>query len=373
MRFYHPEPPRPANRQIHPVFIPFAGCPERCVFCAQNLQSGQETTPAEYLIESAFKQLENLPPLKFRGGFQTNPPPELAFYGGTFTALPVAVQEALLAEAGRLKNLGLVSRVRCSTRPDAITPEILQRLRTYSIGNHHDSRVLDDIEIGVQSFCREPLDASRRNYSGETAVRACRLVRENGFGLGIQLMPGMPGMSAAHFKRDVEICAGLEPDTSRLYPCLVLAGTRLAELWQAEDFLPWSLEEVLEHLPPAMLALWKRGIRIIRIGLAPQPELETAILAGPSHPALGQRLRSLALFEFLSEKISQFDQLNPPVQLNKAEQPALNISLYVPKRYQGELFGHGGELNERYAALGLTPDRIVWWDKEYFSLGNKQL
>jgi histone acetyltransferase (RNA polymerase elongator complex component) len=322
------------------VFIPFAGCPVRCVFCSQEAQSGTSHRRDNVLGAKVLAEIAQLAPTG-------KSPVELAFYGGTFTSLPLELMESFLLAANRLKEQGLLSAVRCSTRPDALSLELLLKLKALG---------LDTVELGVQSFCAEPLAASQRGYAPETAVQACHMVREAGLTLGIQLMPGMPGMRKEHFLYDQERCAAIRPDFARLYPCLVLEGTALAELWRKKLFTPWPLETVLELLPEALLNLWRAGVRIIRMGLAPQKGLPESILDGPAHPALGQILRSRALFRFIAEKI-----------LASGDREA-SWALHAPKRFQGEFFGHGRELAESYAGIRLDPADVHWWDKNCFEL-----
>lgn len=336
-KFRHPEPEAQKGR-VFPVFIPFAGCPTRCVFCSQEAQSGRLAAPLPAVLERVrrdFEQRSDANPL------------ELAFYGGTFTALPQSAQEECLNLAAELKARGLVTRVRCSTRPDAVSPGQLNFLR---------DKGLDLLELGVQSFCDGPLAESRRGYAGERAREACRLTLESGLSLGVQLMPGMPGMRAEHFMRDVELCAAIAPETVRLYPCMVLKGTELADIWQNGLFTPWPLELVLELLPEAMLKLWAVGSRIIRMGLAPEPSLAPDTLAGPAHPALGQILRSKALFLYVTGSVI-------PERLKGAP-----YSITVPSRFQGEFFGHKNELRKSWIESGLVNGRAVWHDAEHFEI-----
>ena len=252
--------------------------------------------------------------------------------------------------AARLKATGLISRVRCSTRPDAVSASGLARLRAHG---------LDVLELGIQSFATGSLEASRRGYGQEEALRACRLTREAGLELGVQLMPGLPGMKEEDFAEDIRLCLEARPALVRLYPCLVLEGTGLAEEWRGGGFIPWSMDQVMGALPPAILALWARGIRVIRLGLAPEAGLSEKILAGPRHPALGQMLRARALFLYLAER------LPPPEEL-------AGKALHVPRRTRGEFFGQRGELRLSYARRGLDPAVVRWWDRDYFELSSCQ-
>jgi histone acetyltransferase (RNA polymerase elongator complex component) len=309
------------------------------VFCAQDIQTGVPLRPPESILRS----LEE----SFAGMEAQNPARDLAFYGGTFTALPRETQNSFLAVAARLKREGKIRRVRCSTRPDAVSPRRLAALRRLG---------LDDLELGIQSFCDLPLRASRRGYSGTEARAACLKAREAGLGLGVQLMPGMPGMEEKHLEDDVEQCLELRPDTVRLYPCLVLAGTALAREWEEGAFLPWSLERICRLLPRAILALWGRGIRVIRLGLAPEKNLKENLLAGAWHPSLGQSLRGRALQLYLSSRL--------PGEPEKLK----GKILCAPRRAQGEFFGHRRELRPSYAAMGLEQKQVRWWNNDFFEL-----
>lgn len=272
-------------------------------------------------------------------------PYELAFYGGTFTALPDPWPETFLALAQRFRERGLVTRVRCSTRPDCVDDHMLAQLR---------DRGLDMVELGIQSFDDGALIASGRGYDGTMARQGCELVKGSGLGLGIQLLPGLPGDRPGLFAEDVRVAAEFEPETARLYPCLVIKGTPLARLWEQGSYVPWTLDRAIEELAAALPVLWNRGIRIIRLGLAPEGSLQENILAGPWHPALGQSVRGLALYEIVRGEVARLG--------------CRPTRLEVPRRYQGELFGHGNELADRYGALGLGRESIRYADVSGFTI-----
>lgn len=326
--FAHPEPPRD-RRRIRPVFLPFAGCPHRCLFCDQKAQTG--VAPAS--LEAILKTLEQgLRQAQDQGA----EPCELGLYGGTFTALPGDWPERFLQTIRPFRAAGLVTRVRCSTRPDALEPRRLAGLKDLG---------LDLLELGIQSFDDQALAASGRSYSQETALAACRIVRQAGLGLGLQLLPGLPGDRPGVFRSDVEIAARLAPDCARLYPCLVLEGTELAALWRNGGYAPWSLARARIELSLALTRLWRAGVPVIRLGLAPEPGLAARVLAGPAHPALGQEARSLALLDHLRRQISRLGR-----------RP---LGLEVPAGSQGEFWGQGGGLRRAYARLGLPRERVA--------------
>jgi len=335
--FHHPEP-QPATTRIWPVFLPFAGCPYRCVFCAQDKQTGQMETELGAMLESMKRELT-------KAAEQGRGPYELAFYGGTFTALPASWSLRFLEAAAHFRNTGLITRVRCSTRPDCINAKDIRALQAAG---------LDMIELGVQSFDDAILQASGRGYSGETARKGCELVKASNMALGIQLLPGLPGDREGVFQEDARIAAALKPEIARIYPCQVIDGTPLAAMWRRGDFTPWELERTKQELAEALLTFWRHHVRVIRLGLPPEPALSEHVLAGPQHPALGQSARALALQSIVRDQLGQLG--GAPGYME------------VPRRYQGELFGNGSELAKSYAAMGITRQIIRYVDTEHFLL-----
>lgn len=325
--FSHPAPAR-ERRRIRPVFLPFAGCPHRCLFCDQKTQTGTPPAPLEAIRETLEQDLR-------QAREQGDAPFELGLFGGTFTALPGDWPERFLQTIQPFRAAGLVLGVRCSTRPDAVDPARLRVLK--SLG-------LDLVELGVQSFDDAALAASGRGYDGSVARAACRNVREAGLGLGIQLLPGLPGDRPGVFRSDVETAARLTPDCARLYPCLVLEGTELAALWRAGAYTPWSLARARAELSLALSRFWRAAVPVIRLGLAPEPGLSARVLAGPAHPALGQEARSLALLDHVRRQIACLGRA--PGRLE------------VPVAGQGEFWGQNSRLERAYARLGLPRERV---------------
>ena len=335
--FTHLEP-APHPTRVWPVFLPFAGCPYRCVFCAQDKQTGQDGAELEKILHALEHDLDEA--LANGKG-----PYELAFYGGTFTALPEPWPQMFLGLAMRYRERGLVTHVRCSTRPDCVDDFSLSMLRAQG---------LDMVELGIQSFDDDALKTSGRGYDGDTARQACDMVKRAGLGLGVQLLPGLPGDRPGIFAKDVQAAADMGPETARLYPCLVIKGTPLARLWERGEYEPWSVEQAREELAAALPVLWEKNVRVIRLGLAPEGTLQENILAGPWHPALGQSARGLALFNMVREQAETLG--------------AASIRIDVPRRYQGEFFGHGNELYKPYMAIGLDKIHVRYVDGGEFVL-----
>lgn len=326
---------RQKQKLLIPVFIPFAGCPQRCIYCAQELQSGTSCNELERLYCNAKKSLPEI--LSLRQSVDKEV--ELAFYGGTFTLLPLAWQEKWLSLAGELKEKGLIQSMRCSTRPDALSDTSLTYLKKSG---------LSTVEIGVQSFDLETLTQSKRHYTPKQATDAANMIQEAGLSLVVQLLPGLPGSTPQTFAADIEIVKEIKPEAVRIYPCLVVKGTELATLWQNGEYLPWDMEETVASLASALLELASGNIAVIRMGLAPEETLLSSVLAGPWHPALGNLVQAKALYLFLQSKIYLL--------------PAKVQSLALPHKLQGVFWGHGKELAPAYAALGLNKNNVFFWE-----------
>lgn len=315
---------------IVPIFLPFLGCPQRCIFCAQHAQTGVYTASSTEILHGVRQHLE----ARLQ---QAAPPVELGFFGGTFTCLPEPVLQECIDLVQEYTAKGAVVSARCSTRPDAVNPAVLRRLRAGGFST---------VELGVQSFADVVLQASCRGYTGACARAACAMVRAADLKLGVQLLPGLPELNPTVFIHDMQCALECGAQFLRLYPCLVIAGTVLARLWQEGDFSPWSLETSVDSLARAYAMALAQDVPIIRMGLAPEKSLLPEILAGPQHPALGSMVQGLALVRAAEEAL----------QGRTAQR------VDVPAWCQGYFWGHAQSLKPRWAALGIGPD-TVFWDK----------
>ena len=165
------------NYYIIPIFISHQGCPHQCVFCNQDRIAGvYDEVTANDVREKINSYLDTMD--------TKNSIIEVSFFGGTFTAIPVAKQKELLAVAREYKDKGFIHKIRLSTRPDAINGYILNYLKEFKV---------DIIELGVQSLDDNVLRLAGRGHSVNDVENASRLIKEEGFTLGHQIMPGLPG------------------------------------------------------------------------------------------------------------------------------------------------------------------------------------
>ena len=272
-----------ARNRIYPVFIPHLGCPHACVFCNQHEITGAAA-------EEALRQLNSL---------TDNPPQgvscELAFYGGSFTAIPEAQQLVYLNAARLAMEAGAVSAIRLSTRPDAITPEILDRLWSYRVGT---------VELGAQSMRDPVLRAAGRGHTAEDVRTASRMIREKGLKLVLQMMTGLPEDDDDGAVDTARQLIALRPDAVRIYPAVIIRGTEMEKLWRRGEYREHTVEDAVRVCAKILPLFEEAEIPVIRLGLNPTDELSGgAAVAGAYHPALGELVRSRVLRNRVEQKL----------------------------------------------------------------------
>ncbi|ABQ47646.1 Radical SAM domain protein [Thermotoga petrophila RKU-1] len=254
--------------KIIPVFLPYAGCKRRCVFCDQIKATGQTKVPS---LDDIARIIEEYS--------RTSNEYELGFYGGTFTGLSEEQMEEYLRF---VKGFPVVKSIRVSTRPDEINERKLKILKKYGV---------NVIEVGVQSFLDEVLEKSKRGYTSKEAERACKLIKKNGFVLSVHLMVGLPGSD-----RRGEILSALRTvecgaDMVRIHPTLVFEGTELHRMMKEKGYTPLDVEEAVDICSDLVCILEGWGTKVIRIGYHVPVELRKYVVAGPFDPSLGDRVR----------------------------------------------------------------------------------
>ncbi|WP_461570627.1 elongator complex protein 3 [Thermincola ferriacetica] len=277
---------------IIPIFIPDLGCPNQCVFCNQQKITGQVNIPtAEEVARKIGDYLATLPDVE-------NRKVEVAFYGGSFTAIPVEEQKRFLRAAWDYYRTGKIQGIRISTRPDKIDEDTLSILMAYGV---------DTIELGVQSMDKDVLAFARRGHATEHVVKAAKLVKSWGFFLGVQIMIGLPGDSQEKALKTCNEVIGLGPDFVRIYPVLVLKGTELERLFYQGKYFPWQVNEVVDTAKKMLNRFERAGIEVIRIGLQNTEEISPGgeIIAGPYHPAIGELVYGALIYEQLRELLNR--------------------------------------------------------------------
>ena len=270
-----------ARESIIPVFVPHLGCPHNCVFCNQNRISGQlePATP-----QTVTDEIENAAAFLPKGGKR-----QLAFYGGSFTAIPAAEQEALLGAAKTYLDRGEINAIRLSTRPDAIDETVLERLHRCGV---------ETVELGAQSMDAEVLRRSARGHTAADVERASKLIKASGFRLILQMMTGLPGADDESSVETARRIIALEPDGVRIYPTVIVRDTALCDLWEARRYTEHTVEDAVRVCARLLPMFEKAGIPVIRLGLNPTDELSGgAAVGGAYHPALGELVKSRIMRE----------------------------------------------------------------------------
>lgn len=277
---------------IIPVFIPHKGCPNDCVFCNQKAITarGSDIGP-----EDVKKLIETyLPTLQGRG-LETI---EVAFFGGSFTGIPMEEQSAFLKVAKEYKDLGLIDKIHMSTRPDYINEDILDNLKSFDA---------DTIELGVQSFSPEVLTASNRGHTADDVYEACRLIKDYRFELGIQLMIGLPEDSLERCVFSARETVKIAPSIARLYPTIVLNDTELYNMYMDGRYKPLSTEEAVDITKEMYRILDGAGINIIRVGLKSTDLITDGgeIRGSTYHPAFRQLVEGAIAREDLEAQLME--------------------------------------------------------------------
>ncbi len=303
-----------ARQQIFPVFVPHLGCPHACVFCDQRQISGQTQPATADTVRRALIEAAAVP--------HTGAQRQLAFYGGSFTAIPVKEQEALLAAAKEGIDAGVIDAVRLSTRPDAIDRETLGRLQRYGVTT---------VELGAQSMDDEVLRLSGRGHTARDVEEAARLVREAGFTLILQMMTGLPGDTDEKCIETARRLIALRPDGVRLYPTVIVEGTALCRLWREGKYREHTVEDAVRVCAQLLPLFAEAGIPVIRLGLNPTEELSGgAAVAGAYHPALGELVKSRLMLERARAALS-------------GVAPGSSVTLSVSPRQLSQLLGQKRE------------------------------
>lgn len=258
------------------IFVPHVGCPHKCAFCDQRTITGKQKLPHADDVKAACEQALN----EVKDISDT----EIAFFGGSFTAIPREYMLELLEAAHEYVGEGRFKGIRLSTRPDYIDDEVLGILKSYGV---------TAIELGAQSMSDEVLEANERGHTAGDVRRASALIREQGFELGLQMMIGLYKSGNAQEDETYRSILDIHPDTVRIYPVVILKHTRLAELMECGEYQPMSFDEVLNLSARALKGFTEAGIRVIKCGLHASEFVEQDKVGGFYHPAFRELCEGL--------------------------------------------------------------------------------
>ena len=282
---------------IIPIFVPHLGCPNNCIFCNQKKISGQtKMVTAKDVKETIEYYLKN-----FKDNYKYV---EVAFFGGSFTAIETKIQEELLQAVQPYIQNKKVHSIRISTRPDAIDKQILRRLKRYHVKT---------IELGVQSMNNYILSRCQRGHTVEDVKKASKLIRLHGFILGHQMMVGLPESTMQDEINTTKEMIKLKPKIVRIYPVLVIKDTPLAVEYEKEEYIPLTVTQAVERCKEVVALFNQKKINVIRIGLQNTEEISdpskeaSQVAAGPFHPAFRQLVEAGLWYDSILKEIKKIN------------------------------------------------------------------
>jgi elongator complex protein 3 len=123
------------------------------------------------------------------------------------------------------------------------------------------------VEVGVQSVYDAVLKNIERGHNVKDSIESIRILKDLGLKINLHHMPGLPGLGT---KKDLAGMKSLfssqdfRPDMMKIYPCMVLKGTKLYELWKNKKYNPLTTQQAAE-----LIAEFKKSVpkyvRIMRV------------------------------------------------------------------------------------------------------------
>lgn len=285
------------KQYVIPIFIPHLGCPNDCSFCNQRSISGNQKMPTKKeVIQTIEEYLKNLK--------EEDIDKEIAFFGGSFTGIEIEKQKEYLEIANEYIKDKRIDGIRLSTRPDYINREILKMLKQYHVKT---------IELGVQSTNDYILKRCDRGHTFEDVKNASKLIRRYGFKLGHQMMVGLPESTKLDEIRTAKDLIKLKPKMVRIYPVLVIKGTKLEKELEVGEYKPLTVPQAVERCKELLYLFNKKNIQVIRVGLQNTDEItdpaskESEVVAGPYHPAFGQLVYDSIWYDSIVDKIKKIN------------------------------------------------------------------
>lgn len=253
------------------LFVVHKGCPHMCSFCNQRSISGSQKDVFPADVHSAARTAAaSLSESEAAGG-------EIAFFGGSFTMVDRDYMVSLLEAAHEYIEKGIFKGIRISTRPDGISREICEILKKYGV---------TAVELGAQSLDDRVLALNERGHTAKQVEDACKMLKEFGFEVGLQMMTGLYGSEDADSIKTADRIIALAPETVRIYPTVVIKGTKLCELMEKCEFKPKGIPETVELCARLIPMFENAGIKVIRVGLHSGGGVEEGFAGGAYHPAL---------------------------------------------------------------------------------------
>ena len=317
------------------MFIPHNGCPNQCSFCDQRYITGSKNQVSPNQVYDVLLDAKN----NLSGKDIES---EIAFFGGSFTAIDKEYMMSLLDTAYEFVKDGCFKGIRISTRPDAIDEEILNILK---------ERGVSSIELGAQSMDDEVLRVNRRGHSSLDVIKSSELIKKYGFSLGLQMMTGLYKSSILKDIETAEKFINIRPETVRIYPTIIMKNTLLADLYYKGEYATYSLEDTIGLCSKLLRMFEKENIEVIRLGLHDTESMKENMVSGPWHPALSELCQS---YNFYKDIVSFIEENNISYK---------NIDIFVNPSCISKFIGQKRENIKKFKNIGLVvkvkPDKSI--------------
>jgi len=305
-----------------PVFITHSGCKNDCVFCNQKIITGHSESSGEKETRDTIEKFIDIIFNRIDIDNNNYVGTEIAFFGGSFTGLEKSQMIRFLEIANEyIDKYKIINGVRLSTRPDYISPEIIDILLKYRVKS---------IELGIQSMFDDVLTACKRGCTVKDTEKACALIKSAGINLTGQMMLGLP---ESNREKDIETARRLielKIDSARIYPTVVLHDTQLYDMYKRGKYEPINLDEAVFRCKEIKKIFDKNKIEILRMGLCSSDDFNNGSdninIIGAYHPAFGELVEGEIIYGKLVEDIKIIN--------------SEKIIIYADKKSMSKIIGH---------------------------------
>ena len=214
-------------------------------------------------------------------------------------------------ETNAIRNIGTTFE----TKPDWCDPEQIDRM--LRLGG-------TKVEVGVQTTYERINREMHRGHGNEASRNANRRLRDAAFKVGFHMMPGQPGMTREMCLEDFRQLfenPDWRPDYLKIYPTLVVRGTRVYDRWHNDEFDPLSSEEAAD-LVAEVMDLIPKYTRLQRV----QRDIPADFIDGGVRKS---NLRQLASRRAEEKGIVQRDIRAREVGMNEADPDPDDVELEV--------------------------------------------
>jgi len=244
------------------------GCVSNCIFCPSASGVPKSYTGFEPAIQRAIRRKFNpanqiqdrLNQYKLMGHISDfGSKFDVIVLGGTFLALQKDYKEEFIKgiydglngfasenlESAKKSNETANNRcigMTIETKPEYCKEKHVDEMLSYGITR---------VEIGVQSIYEDVVKFAERDHTVQDSIEATRIARDAGYKIVYHMMPGLP---LSDFDRDLKMFKEIfsnpdfMPDDLKIYPVMVMPGTKLHRMWEKGDFAPMTNEQTLDML-----------------------------------------------------------------------------------------------------------------------------